>query len=77
MHRASFTIPCADDQEASVLLEAVRVEADEGPDGTTTTLTRDGAVLCLELTGDDLSVLRAAVHSVLRLLDAARRSMGA
>ncbi len=73
MHRASFTIPCTDEREASVLLEAVRVEADEGPEGTTTELSSEGSVLNLELTGGDLSGLRAAIHSVLRLLDAARR----
>lgn len=73
MHRAAFTIPCVDNREASVLHDAVAVEADEGPEGTTTQISVDDAVLQVAIQADDLSGLRAAVHSALRLLDAARR----
>jgi len=73
MHRADFTVPCVDERDARVLHDAVGVEADEGPDGTMTVLTVVGPVIQVAVEAQDLSGLRAAVHSVLRLLDAARR----
>lgn len=73
MHRAAFSIPCADSRQARVLHDAVAVEADEGPGGTSTQISVEGAVLDVAIQADDLSGLRAAVHSALRLLDAARR----
>jgi tRNA threonylcarbamoyladenosine modification (KEOPS) complex Pcc1 subunit len=76
MHRATFAIPCTDSASAAVLVEAVGVETDDGPGGTETSLVLDGLLLNVSITAVDLAGLRAAIHSTLRLLDAAIRTMG-
>ncbi len=74
MHSASFSIPCPP-ADARILLAALEVETDEGPEGTRTSIdaTEDGLVFAI--TAEDLSGLRAAIHSALRLLDAAQRTL--
>lgn len=73
MHRATFRLEFASPAEARIVHDAVAVEADEGPEGTTMEMSLDGSALAVELTGADVSGLRAAMHSALRLLDAAQR----
>lgn len=75
MHTASLTFPFDDEPTARSVLRALEPEAAEGPDGTTTHLSLDGTTLHVEVTGNDLSGLRAAIHSVVRLLDAAQRTL--
>lgn len=74
MHSASLSIPCPP-AEAGILHDALAIEADEGPDGTTTTIERNATGLSVGVTAEDVSGLRAALHSVLRLMDAARRTL--
>lgn len=77
MHAASVTIPCTDPDEARVLRQALEVEVADGPEGTTAILTVEGSDLTVAVEAGDVSSLRAALNSVLRLLDAARRVAGA
>ena len=73
MH-ASIEISLLDERVAAAVHEALLPEAAEGPEGSTTSLSRDGARLHAEVEAVDLSSLRAAINSVVRLLDAAARS---
>ena len=73
MHRATFSIPCGDERLAKAIYQAVSVEAADGPDGTTTELSLGDSGLDVAISARDASGLRAAVHGVLRLLDAAQR----
>lgn len=74
MHSASLSIPCPP-AEAGILHDALAIEAGEGPEGTTTTIARSDDGLSIDVTAGDVSGLRAALHSVLRLMDAARRTL--
>jgi tRNA threonylcarbamoyladenosine modification (KEOPS) complex Pcc1 subunit len=75
-HTAELELDCTEPSLAQVLHDAIAVEADEGPEGSHVTLRVDGATLHARVEAEDVSGLRAAIHSVLRLLDAARRTVG-
>ncbi len=77
MHTASLTAPCTDLEEARVLYQALEVEVADGPEGTKVTLAVDGTTLAVAVEAEDVSSLRAALNSVLRLMDAARRTADA
>lgn len=73
MHTASLAVPCTDPDEARVLHQALEVETRDGPEGSTVTLRVQDATIAIEVEAPDTSTLRAALNSVLRLLDAAQR----
>lgn len=75
MHTAMIRLPMGDTETADVLGKAVAVEASDGPEGTTTSVSQDGEHVCVEVTAANVSDLRAAVNGILRLLDAAQRSI--
>lgn len=74
LHSASITVDLDDEATAEAVRAALLPEAAQGPDGSTTTVTRDGATLRAEVEADDISALRAAINSVVRLMDAGHRA---
>jgi tRNA threonylcarbamoyladenosine modification (KEOPS) complex Pcc1 subunit len=64
-----------DAQAAAAIAKALAIEAANGPDGTNTTVDAVPGGLRIEVTAQGLSDLRAALHSVVRLLDTAHRSL--
>lgn len=60
-----------DPREGRAIREALEVEADQGPEGSSTRVRWAEPTLGIDVEAADLSTLRAALHSVLRLLDAA------
>lgn len=74
-HTASLNFTFDDEPTASAIHQALAPEAQEGPEGTHTVLRRDDATIEAHIEADDLSGLRAAIHSVVRLLDAAQRTL--
>jgi tRNA threonylcarbamoyladenosine modification (KEOPS) complex Pcc1 subunit len=73
MHTADLSLPCAG--QAQAVRRALQPEADDLPDGATCTLQVDGDVLRAHLQARDLAGMRAAINSVVRLADAATRSL--
>lgn len=71
---ARFEIPVGADA-AEAVHAALVPEADEGPEGSTIRLTRRDAEIRIDIEADDVSTLRAAMHSMLRLFEAARASV--
>lgn len=76
MNTAQLTVVLADPQTALAVHAALAPECDEGPEGSSVTMTVDGASLSASIEAKDLSTLRAALNSVVRLLDAAERTVG-
>lgn len=74
MHEATLRFTLAPDV-ARAVVEALAPEAEQGPEGTTTTLRHDADGVHVAIEADDLSGLRAAIHSATRLLDAAVRTL--
>ena len=56
---------------AALLAATLRPELDDAPEGVTMRLVQEDSGLLLECEATDLSGLRAALHSALRLLDTA------
>ncbi|HUR24766.1 MAG TPA: KEOPS complex subunit Pcc1 [Candidatus Thermoplasmatota archaeon] len=76
-HTADVTIPCGTAQQADWVRRAIQAEADEAPDGATCTLTLQGPDLRAEIRASDLAGLRASLNTVVRLADAALRTVEA
>ncbi len=73
VHTAELDLDCGDETAARIVAAAVQSEAEEGPEGTRAELRQDGARLRVRIESDDLSRLRAALQSLVRLADAAHR----
>lgn len=77
MNQAELSVDLHDEAVAHAVHQALLPEAAEGPEGSSTDLRRDGSVVHATLEAADVSTLRAALNSVLRLLDAAQRTVAA
>ncbi len=75
MNTAHLTVVLADPQAANAVHAALAPECDEGPEGSAVVMTVDGATLTADIQANDLSTLRAALNSVVRLLDAAQQTI--
>ena len=76
-HTAEVTLPCGSPQQAGWVRRAIQAEADEAPDGATCALTLRGSDLHAEIRAADLAGLRASLNTVVRLADAALRTVQA
>ena len=74
-HRATLRFDLPDPDSARAVASALSPEVADGPGGSATTLRVEAATLHAELEADSVSGLRAALNSVVRLLDAAMRSL--
>ncbi len=74
-HRASFTFHLSDSSSARAAATALALEVADGPEGSTASLAVTGTTIEAELEADSVSGLRAATNSLLRLLDAAMRTL--
>ncbi|HET6398053.1 MAG TPA: KEOPS complex subunit Pcc1 [Candidatus Thermoplasmatota archaeon] len=74
LHGARLTIPCGDPAVALAVGQALSLELAEGPEGTRADSRAAGPDLEVELQAADLSSLRAAIQSTLRLAEAARQA---
>ncbi len=74
-HDADLSFPLPDPDSARAVAEALRPEVADGPEGSTTVLAVEGAVVRARVTADSVGGLRAALNSVVRLLDAAVRTL--
>lgn len=75
MHRATLSFDLGDPGRADAVLGALAPEVADGPEGTTTAIRCDGTVLHADLEAQTVSGLRAALNGVVRLLDAAMRTL--
>lgn len=75
-HRADVTLPCGSATRAAIVRQAIQAEADEPPEGARIELATDGADLTASIRADDVAGLRAALNTVVRLADAALRTIG-
>jgi tRNA threonylcarbamoyladenosine modification (KEOPS) complex Pcc1 subunit len=75
-HRAELRLGCPGPEAARAVADALGVEALEGPDGTWTEARADGPDVVVRVAAQDLAGLRAALHGVVRLVDAACRTLG-
>jgi tRNA threonylcarbamoyladenosine modification (KEOPS) complex Pcc1 subunit len=73
-HSAQFDLACPDPGIASAVAQAMAVEAGGGPEDTGFSVHALGASVVIVLEAKDLSGLRAAVNSAVRLADAAIRT---
>lgn len=76
-HTAEVTLPCGSAEQAGWVRRAIQAEADEAPDGATCTLTLRGSGLHAAIEASDLAGLRASLNTVVRLADAALRTVQA
>ncbi|MHB1260581.1 MAG: KEOPS complex subunit Pcc1 [Thermoplasmatota archaeon] len=76
-HSAEVTLPCGTAQQADWVRRAIQAEVDEAPDGAACTLSLHGAELRAEIRANDLAGLRAALNTLVRLADAALRTVEA
>ena len=76
-HLASVTLPCGTAQQAGWVRRAIQTEVDEAPDGASCTLTLVGTDLRADLVASDLAGLRASLNTLVRLADAALRTVEA
>ncbi len=74
-HRASFTFHLPDSSSACAVAAALELEVADGPEGSLATLTTSESTIEAHIVADSVSGLRAATNSVLRLLDAALRTI--
>lgn len=77
MHRAEATIPCGGDREADWVRRAIRDEVADAPEGASCELSVAGGVLRARVAAADLAGLRASLNTVVRLADAALRTVHA
>ncbi len=71
---AQVALDLGDPRVAEAVHVALGPEMDEGPEGSSVQLQRDGTRLVADIQAHDLSTLRAAMNSFVRLADAARRA---
>lgn len=76
-HRAELSFDCGDATTAHLLEQALSAEANDGPRGSETILRVEGVCLCAQVQAAELATFRAAVNSVVRLADAALRTLDA
>ncbi|MEA3137439.1 MAG: Transcription factor Pcc1 [Thermoplasmata archaeon] len=76
-HAAKVTLPCVTAEQAEWVRRAIQAEVDEAPDGAACTLSLQGADLEAEIQANDLAGLRAALNTLVRLADAALRTVQA
>lgn len=74
-HRATLSFDLADPADARAAVRALEPEVADGPEGSTATLRAEGATVHADLSAETVSGLRAALNGVVRLLDAAVRSL--
>lgn len=77
MHHADVTLDCGTAEKAGWVRRAIQAEVDEAPDGAHTTLALDDAVLRARIEAADVAGLRAALNTLVRLADAALRTVEA
>lgn len=75
LHSAEVVLPCGDAGRADVVRRAIQAETDEAPEGATCRLTIEGPDLKATLSAADVAGLRAALNTVVRLADAALRTL--
>lgn len=71
MNTARVVVDLGDARQAQAVLAALQPETSDGPEGTATRLALEGTAIMAELEAPDVSGLRAALNSLIRLLDAA------
>jgi tRNA threonylcarbamoyladenosine modification (KEOPS) complex Pcc1 subunit len=76
-HQASVTLPCRTAQQAEWVRRAIQAEVDEAPDGAACALSIAGSDLHADLVAADLAGLRASLNTLVRLADAALRTVEA
>jgi tRNA threonylcarbamoyladenosine modification (KEOPS) complex Pcc1 subunit len=76
VHAAELRFDMADPQSAAAVAGALAVEADEGPEGSRARVWPEGASVHVRVEAGTVSDLRAALNSVVRLLDVADRTAG-
>ncbi|HJQ93603.1 MAG TPA: KEOPS complex subunit Pcc1 [Candidatus Thermoplasmatota archaeon] len=76
-HTAEVTLPCGTAEQADWVRRAIQAEADEAPDGAACVLSRRGSDLHARMEASDLAGLRASLNTVVRLADAALRTVEA
>ena len=72
--RAELAFRLPDEATARAVAGALSVEAAEGPEGASTALRREGDTIHVSVAAASVSDLRAALNSVVRLMDAAART---
>jgi len=77
VHTADLSLPCGSRQAAEWVRRAIVAETDEAPEGARCDLRVEGPTLRAALTAEDLAGLRAGLNTVVRLADAALRTVGA
>ena len=75
-HTATVTLPCGSSARAEIVRRAIQAETDEAPEGATCRLAVAGAELTAMVEAADVAGLRAALNTVVRLADAALRTLG-
>jgi len=76
-HTAEVTLPCGTAQQAEWVRRAIQAEVDEAPDGAACSLRLQGADLHADIRASDLAGLRASLNTLVRLADAALRTVEA
>lgn len=76
-HRASLVLRASNPEVAQAVAGALAIEAREGPEGCRVKVRAVAATLEVEVEAGNVSDLRAALNSIVRLLDAAQRVAGA
>lgn len=76
-HSAEVTLPCGSAEQAEWVRRAIQAEVDEAPDGAHTVLRTEGERLHASLEAADVAGLRAALNTLVRLADAALRTVQA
>jgi tRNA threonylcarbamoyladenosine modification (KEOPS) complex Pcc1 subunit len=77
MHLADVAIPCGGPAEAAWVLRAIRDEVADAPEGASCDLSAEGGALRARIAAADLAGLRASLNTVVRLADAALRTIEA
>lgn len=77
VHAAELRFEMADAASAAAVAGALAVEADQGPEGSRATVRPEGTAVHVRLEAGSVSDLRAALNSVVRLLDVAARTAAA
>lgn len=76
-HTAHVSLPCGSPVAADQVRRAIQAEADEAPDGARCDLSVQGDALEASIEAADVAGLRAALNTVVRLADAALRTLQA
>lgn len=75
LHTAQVTLPCGNARQAAWVRMAIQAEADEAPEGAVCALSVVGSDLVASISARDVAGLRAALNTVVRLADAALRTV--